>query len=65
MRDLLFVAITIGFFLLCVAYVGVCDRIIGPDPDDLDEVDPADIEPVEADADAGAEAHRPRRAVNA
>ena len=32
MADLLFVVITIAFFLLCVAYVRVCDRIIGPDP---------------------------------
>jgi hypothetical protein len=30
--DLLFVVITIAFFVLCVAYVRVCDRIIGPDP---------------------------------
>jgi hypothetical protein len=32
MADLLFVVITIAFFLLCVGYVRVCDRIIGPDP---------------------------------
>jgi hypothetical protein len=30
--DLLFVIITIAFFALCVGYVRVCDRIIGPDP---------------------------------
>jgi hypothetical protein len=30
--DLLFVVITIAFFVLCIAYVRVCDRIIGPDP---------------------------------
>jgi hypothetical protein len=30
--DLLFVIITIAFFVLCVGYVRVCDRIIGPDP---------------------------------
>jgi hypothetical protein len=30
--DLLFVVITIAFFVLCVGYVRVCDRIIGPDP---------------------------------
>jgi hypothetical protein len=29
--DLLFVIITIAFFVLCVGYVRVCDRIIGPD----------------------------------
>ena len=32
MADLLFVIITIAFFVLCVGYVRVCDRIIGPDP---------------------------------
>ncbi len=32
MADLLFMVITIAFFAVCVAYVRVCDRIIGPDP---------------------------------
>jgi len=32
MADLLFVVITIAFFVVCVGYVHVCDRIIGPDP---------------------------------
>jgi len=32
MADLLFVVITIAFCVLCVGYVHVCDRIIGPDP---------------------------------
>lgn len=32
MRDLLVLAVTLGFFALCVAYVALCDRIIGPDP---------------------------------
>ena len=31
MADVLFIAITIAFFLICVAYVTWCDRIIGPD----------------------------------
>jgi hypothetical protein len=30
--DLLFVVITVAFFAICVAYVRVCGRIIGPDP---------------------------------
>ena len=42
MRDLLVLAVTFGFFALCVAYVALCDRIIGPDPvlgaDDPDRV---------------------------
>ena len=32
MRDLLVLAVTFGFFALCVAYVALCDRIVGPDP---------------------------------
>jgi hypothetical protein len=31
MADLIFVAITIAFFGLCVLYVRVCDHIVGPD----------------------------------
>jgi hypothetical protein len=30
--DLLFAVSTLAFFAICVAYVRVCDRIIGPDP---------------------------------
>jgi hypothetical protein len=32
MADLLMVLLMVGFVALCVAYVGWCDRIIGPDP---------------------------------
>jgi hypothetical protein len=32
MADLLFMLITAAFFALSVAYVKLCDRIIGPDP---------------------------------
>ena len=32
MADLLFLGITVAFFALAVAYVRLCDRIIGPDP---------------------------------
>ena len=35
MRDVIVVAVIAVFFALCVAYVGWCDHIIGPDPDDL------------------------------
>ena len=31
MGDAIFVGATIVFFLICVAYVNWCDRIIGPD----------------------------------
>jgi hypothetical protein len=34
MADLVFVVITIAFFVVCVGYVRLCDRIIGPDPAD-------------------------------
>jgi hypothetical protein len=37
MRDLVVLAVIVGFFALCAAYVRWCDRIIGPDPD-LDEL---------------------------
>jgi hypothetical protein len=37
MGDVVMVLVLLGFFALCVAYVGWCGHIIGPDPDDLDE----------------------------
>jgi hypothetical protein len=33
MPDLLFVALTVGFFSLAAGFVTVCDRIVGPDAD--------------------------------
>lgn len=36
--EIVFVLITIVFFGLCVAYVRVCDRIIGPDEQKRDAV---------------------------
>ena len=32
MADVLFVAIVVVFFAICVAYVSWCDRLVGPDP---------------------------------
>ena len=32
MADLLFVALLLAFFAVCVAYVSWCDRMIGQDP---------------------------------
>jgi len=43
MTDLLFVVITIVFFVVCVGYVRVCDRIIGPDPRLPGDSDPQDV----------------------
>jgi hypothetical protein len=39
--DLLFVAIAVAFFAVCVGYVRLCDRIIGPDPTGRESGDPA------------------------
>jgi hypothetical protein len=30
--DIIFIVITAAFFALSIAYVKLCDRIIGPDP---------------------------------
>ena len=34
-RDLIFIAVTVGFFALAALVVAACDRIVGPDPTDL------------------------------
>jgi hypothetical protein len=49
MRDVVVLAIIVGFFALCVAYVRWCDHIIGPDPDGLRDEDVDDD--VEMDVD--------------
>ena len=36
MRDLLVVVLVGGFFAVCVAYVALCDRIVGPDAVDAE-----------------------------
>jgi hypothetical protein len=38
--DLLFIVIVVAFFVLCVGYVRLCDRIIGPDPAARESGDP-------------------------
>lgn len=30
-KDVLVIVMVVGCFAMCVAYVGLCDRIIGPD----------------------------------
>ena len=35
MRDLVFIAVTVGFFALAALVVAACDRIVGRDPADL------------------------------
>lgn len=39
MRDVVFVAVIVGFFSLAAAYVGACARIIGREPAVEIEVD--------------------------
>jgi hypothetical protein len=39
-RDVVFIAVTIGFFGLAAAYIGACARIIGRE--ELVEVEPAE-----------------------
>ena len=37
MGDVLMGLVILAFFAVCVGYVGWCGRIIGPDPEELDE----------------------------
>jgi len=39
--DLVFIVIVVAFFALCVGYVRLCDRIIGPDSPAREVVDSA------------------------
>lgn len=53
MRDVVVILMTVGFFALCVLYVGLCDRIVGPDEQDGDLGAPGaggatTVEPVDA-----------------
>lgn len=41
MNDLIVLVLTAAFFVVAVAYVGLCDRIVGPDPESVaDEAPP-------------------------
>ena len=56
MRDVIVLAIIAAFFALCVAYVWLCDRIIGPDVDSVVDAEADVAEAIEAaDAPAVAE----------
>jgi hypothetical protein len=48
--DLLFIVITIAFFAVGVAYVRLCDRIIGPDPSSDQAVTESDGDRAEREA---------------
>lgn len=59
MADVIFVALTLGFFGLCVLFVRACDRIIGPEPSvEHLEQDPAAPVGV-GDPDHAPDGHRP------
>ena len=49
MNDLIVLILTVAFFAIAVAYVGLCDRIIGPDPEPSDG-EAADVPEVEVEA---------------
>lgn len=49
MNDLIVLVLTVAFFAIAVAYVGLCDRIIGPDP----EPEPSDTGEADEHATAG------------
>jgi hypothetical protein len=61
MRDLVYIALTVGFFGLASLFVVACDRIVGPDPTsgameggardtDTDTAEPASVEPAALEA---------------
>ena len=54
MADVLFVAVIIAFFGLCLGLVKLCDRLIGPDEVPSSDTAPRDERP--AARPAGAEA---------
>ena len=37
MRDILFISVAIGFFLLAALFVRVCEAIVGPTHEQVDE----------------------------
>lgn len=39
MNDLIVLVLTAAFFVVAVAYVGMCDRILGPDPESVTDDD--------------------------
>jgi hypothetical protein len=57
MADLVFLALTVGFFALMVLLVRACDHIIGPDPAPVAE-SAADVDGIAAGV-GGATAVRP------
>lgn len=40
MRDVVYVLITLAFFAMCVGLVRACDVLLGPDEEDLTDLEP-------------------------
>lgn len=51
MADLVYVAIILAFTAICIAYIGWCDRIIGPDQPDTASDPSADTSSVDPTKD--------------
>lgn len=45
MADVVMLLVVTGVFILCAAYVAVCDRIIGPDPTPVEPVTGEGVRP--------------------
>lgn len=53
MKDLVVILMTLGFFALCVGYVALCDRVVGPDSVDVDGAPgESGAAPVDVDAES-------------
>ncbi len=59
MADVLFIAITVAFFAIAVAFVQLCDKIIGPDSEHGDLTETGEAGPaVDPDADLDTPEHQ-------
>ena len=59
MADLLFIAITVAFFAIAVAFVQLCDKIIGPDSEQGELTESGETAPpVDPDTDLDTDEHR-------
>ncbi|CAN5500117.1 hypothetical protein BH10ACT3_BH10ACT3_04650 [soil metagenome] len=52
MKDVVVILMTLGFFALCVGYVALCDRIVGPDDVDADRTPDSGVASVDVDSGA-------------
>jgi len=54
MADVLMVLIAVAFFAVCVAYVALCDRVIGADPVQVEVMSPELLAVAERDDEVAA-----------